>query len=90
MSIYSALMVAGTPAMNVVFMALLGASGYMAPDAAGTVTAQASGVQTMMSVSYIWIETVAYGVAALLISMWTVEKNLSEEQAAIVSRKSGV
>lgn len=87
MSIYSALMVAGTPIMNAVFMALLGGAGYVAPDVAGTVTTQASGVQTMISVSYIWIETVAYGVAALLISMWTVEKNLSEEQAVIAARK---
>lgn len=90
MSIYSALMVAGTPVMNAAFMALLGAAGYVAPSAAGTVTAQTSGAQMMICVSYIWIETVAYGVAALLISMWTVEKNLSEEQAAIASRKSGV
>ncbi len=73
--------------MNAVFMALLGVAGYVAPDATGTVNAQASGVQTMISISYIWIETVAYGVAALLIFMWTVEKNLSEEQAAIAARK---
>lgn len=87
MSIYSALMVAGTPVMNAVFMALLGMAGYVAPDSAGTVTAQAAGVQTMISVSYIWIETVAYGIAALLITLWTVEKKLPEEQAAIAARK---
>ena len=88
MSIYSALMVAGTPVMNAVFMALLGAAGYVAPDAANTVTAQTSSVQSMISISYIWVETIAYAIAALLISIWTVEKNLPEEQAAIASRKS--
>ncbi len=87
MSIYSALMVAGTPVMNAVFMALLGASGYVAPDATGAIMDQTGAVQTTISISYIWVETVAYGVAALLISMWTVEKGLPEEQAAIAARK---
>lgn len=88
MSIYSALMVAGTPVMNAVFMALLGVAGYVAPDAANTVTAQTGSVQSMISISYIWVETIAYAIAALLISIWTVEKNLPEEQAAIAARKS--
>ena len=82
MSIYSALMVAGTPIMNAVFMALLNFAGYDA-----SASTQFGGVQSIIGVSYIWIETVAYGVAALLIMMWTVEKNLPEEQAAIAARK---
>lgn len=82
MSIYSALMVAGTPIMNAVFMALLNFSGYDA-----TAADQFGGVQSIIGVSYIWIETVAYGVAALLISLWTVEKKLPEEQSAIAQRK---
>ena len=89
MSIYSALMVAGTPVMNAVFMAILSAVGYAAPDAAGTVTAQSVNVEAAIGISYIWIETVAYALCALLISMWTVEKNLPEEQAAIAARKKG-
>ena len=87
MSIYSALMVAGTPIMNAVFMAILSAVGYVAPDAAGTVVAQSTNVQVAIGMSYIWIETVAYGLCALLIFLWTVEKNLPEEQAAIAARK---
>lgn len=87
MSIYSALMVAGTPVMNAVFMALLSAVGYVAPNAAGTVTAQTANVEAAIGISYIWIETAAYALCALLISMWTVEKNLPEEQAAIAARK---
>ena len=43
--------------------------------------------QVAIGVSYIWIETVAYAVCALLMLLWTVEKNLPEEQAAIAARK---
>ncbi|MCD7801347.1 MAG: MFS transporter [Clostridiales bacterium] len=83
MSIYSSLMVAATPIMNAVFMALLG-SGYDA-----TATAQTAATQSTIGISYIWIETVAYAVCAVLIAMFTVEKNLPEEQAAIAARKKG-
>jgi len=81
MSIYSSLMVAATPIMNAVFMALLGPSGYDA-----TAAAQTAGVQATITTSYIWIETVAYAVCALLIFLFTVEKKLPEEQAAIAER----
>ena len=87
MSIYSALMVAGTPICNAIFMAMLGAVGYVAPDAAGTVTAQAVNVRVAIGVSYIWIETVAYALCALLIFLWRVEKDLPAEQRAISERK---
>ena len=87
MSIYSALMVAGTPICNAIFMAILSAVGYVAPDAAGTVAAQTVNVQVAIGMSYIWIETVAYALCALLIFLWTVEKNLPEEQKAIAARK---
>ncbi|MCD8383184.1 MAG: MFS transporter, partial [Clostridiales bacterium] len=83
MSIYSSLMVAATPIMNAVFMAMLG-SGYDA-----NATAQAAATQSTISVSYIWIETVAYAVCAVLIALFTVEKHLPEEQAAIAARKKG-
>ena len=49
--------------------------------------AQSTNVQVAIGMSYIWIETVAYGLCALLIFLWTVEKNLPEEQAAIAARK---
>ena len=88
MSIYSSIMVAATPICNAIFMAMLGSAGYVPPDAAAAVVSQTAAAQTAISVSYIWIETVAYAVCALLIFLWTVEKNLPEEQAAIAARKA--
>jgi GPH family glycoside/pentoside/hexuronide:cation symporter len=82
MSIYSSLMVAASPIMNSVFMAMLGGAGYDA-----TAAVQTAGVQSTITVSYVWIETIAYAVCAALIFLFTVEKNLPEEQAAIAERK---
>lgn len=82
MSIYSSLMVAATPICNSLFMAMLGAAGY---DAAASV--QSAAVQSTISVSYIWVETVAFAICAVLVFFFTVEKNLPEEQAAIAARK---
>ncbi len=88
MSVYSALMVAGTPVCNAVFSAILGVSGYnQNAEAALNTLGQSATAQTAISISYIWAETVAYAVCALLIFMWTVEKDLPEEQAAIAARK---
>ena len=90
MSIYSSIMVAVTPVCNAIFMAMLGATGYVAPPADAAAAAQMTqnvGVQVAIGVSYIWIETVAYAICALLMVLWTVEKNLPEEQAAIAARK---
>ena len=86
MSIYSALMVAGTPICNAIFSGILSASGYN-QNAAAQGAAQAAAAQTAISISYIWVETVCYAICALLIFLWTVEKNLPEEQAAIAARK---
>lgn len=86
MSVYSALMVAGTPVCNAIFSAILSASGYN-QDAAAQGVAQTTTVQTAISISYIWVETVCYAICALLIFLWTVEKNLPQEQAAIAARK---
>lgn len=89
MSIYSSIMVAATPVCNAIFMAMLGGSGYVAPDAnSATDLVQSATVQSTIAVSYIWIETVAYAACAVLIFMWTVERNLPEEQKVIASRKS--
>lgn len=82
MSIYSSLMVAASPVCNSLFMAMLGAAGY---DAAAA--AQTAAVQSTISVSYIWIETIAFAVCAGLIFFFTVEKDLPREQAAIAARK---
>ena len=88
MSIYSSLMVAGTPICNAIFSGLLNASGYdQSADVALNIAGQSASAQAAITVSYIWIETVAYALCALLIMLWTVEKNLPQEQAAIAERK---
>lgn len=88
MSIYSSLMVAATPIMNAVFMGMLGAADYVAPtDGNAQALVQSAGVQSTITVSYIWVETIAYAVCALLIFLFTVEKNLHDEQKAIAERK---
>ena len=71
MSIYSSLMVAATPIGGAIIQAL----NALMP------------ITTASSVNYIWIETVAYGICAVLILFFNVEKNLSQEQAAIAARK---
>ena len=50
---------------------------------------QGTAAQNALSISYIWIETVCYAVCGVLIFLFTVEKNLKEEQAAIAARKKG-
>lgn len=56
-------------------------------DAALNTLGQSAAARSAISVSYIWVETVAYAVCAVLIFLWTVEKDLPEEQAAIARRK---
>lgn len=90
MSIYSSIMVAGTPVCNAIFSGLLGMAGYdQAADVALGTAAQTEAVKNIISVSYIGVETVAYLVCAVLIFFFTVEKKLPEEQAAIAERKQG-
>lgn len=90
MSIYSSVMVAATPICNAVFMAMLGGSGYVAPPkdaAAAAAMTQSAAVQSTISISYIWIETVAYAICAALMLLWTVERDLPAEQETIAQRK---
>ncbi len=88
MSVYSALMVAGTPICNAIFSGILGVSGYdQNADVALNTLGQSVAAQRAISISYIWVETVGYAICALLIFLWTVEKNLPQEQAAIAARK---
>lgn len=89
MSIYSSIMVAATPVCNSIFSAILNASGYdQAADIALGTAAQTAGAQMAISVGYIWVETIAYVICAVLIFFFTVEKNLPEEQKAIAARKN--
>ena len=86
MSIYSSLMVAASPVMNAVFSAILNAVGYDQNLVVGT-GMQSALAQTGISVSYIWIETVAYAVCAVLLFLFFhVEDNLKAEQAEIDKR----
>ena len=88
MSIYSSIMVAATPICNSIFSALLKIAGYdQSADVAMGTLAQSAAAKSMISISYIWIETIAYAICAVLILFWTVEKKLPEEQAAIAARK---
>ena len=86
MSIYSSLMVAASPVMNAVFSAILNAVGYDQNLVVGT-GMQSALAQTGISVSYIWIETVAYAVCAVLLrSFFYGAANLKAEQAALAKR----
>lgn len=89
MSIYSSIMVAGTPICNSIFSAVLGMSGYnQNADVALGTAGQTAAAQAAISVSYIWVETIAYVICAALILFFTIEKKLPEEQAAIAARKT--
>lgn len=82
MSVYSSLAVASAPVANAAFSAALAHAGYdqHASAALGT-AAQSAAVRQVISVGYIWTETVCYTVAGiLLLGFWTVEKNLANER----------
>ena len=87
MSIYSSIMVAATPICNAIFSAILNGSGYAQGAGGALGTAGQTAAQGAITVSYIWIETIAYALCAVLMLLWTVEKNLPEEQKAIAERK---
>ncbi len=71
MSIYSSLMVAATPVGGAIMQAL---NAMM-------------DIHVASSINYVWVETVAYAIAGALVLMFTVEKNLVEEQKVIAARK---
>ena len=62
--------------------AVLGVSGYdQAADVALGAAAQTAGVRGAISVSYIWMETIAFAVCAVMILFFTVERELKDAQA---------
>lgn len=71
MSIYSSIMAAATPIATGIFNAISG----------GGANATAN------TVSYIWIETVAYGVCGVLMLFFTVEKLLPNDRIVILERQ---
>lgn len=84
MSIYSSIMVAGTPICNAIFSAILNVCGYnQNADITLGILGQSARVQTAISVSYIWVETISYVICAVLIFFFTVEKDLAKEKASI-------
>ncbi|MCD8161762.1 MAG: MFS transporter [Clostridiales bacterium] len=85
MSLYSSVAVAATPVCNAFFMAILGWAGY---DQSGAAAAQSGAVQSAITVSYIWVESIAYILCAVLILFFAVERNLPAEQAAIQARRT--
>jgi GPH family glycoside/pentoside/hexuronide:cation symporter len=91
MSVYSSLMVASTPVMTAIFIgAILPAIGYDSEAFTALVVAGqgvGSTALTAINVSYVWIETIAYAVCAVLLIFFVVEKNLKEDQAKIRERQ---
>lgn len=86
MSIYSSLMVAASPIGTSILNALLKASGFDKSIVFGEGTQAATAISAL-TVSYIWIETICYGICAVLILAFNVEKNLAHEQDEIKKRK---
>ncbi|MBQ6409575.1 MAG: MFS transporter [Butyrivibrio sp.] len=86
MSIYSSLMVAASPIGTSIFNGLLSASGFDPTIVFGE-GVQTASAKMALSISYIWIETICYGICALLILAFGVEKNLKAEQEEIKKRK---
>jgi GPH family glycoside/pentoside/hexuronide:cation symporter len=87
MSIYSSIMVAGTPICNAIFSAVLGLAGYDQAAVVGE-TVQSVAAQSAITGCYIWTETIAFAVCTALMILWTVEKKLPEEQESIKRRKN--
>jgi len=86
MSIYSSLMVAASPIGTSIMNGLLSAAGFDQTLVFGE-GVQIASARSALVVSYIWIETICYGICALLILAFTVEKNLKHEQDEIKKRK---
>lgn len=72
MSIYSSIMVAATPVCMAIFN---GISALIADKG------------LVASISYVWIETIAYAVCGILLLFFTVEKNLDADQKEIIERQ---
>jgi GPH family glycoside/pentoside/hexuronide:cation symporter len=93
MSVYSSLMVASTPVMTAIFNALLGGIHYnaeafqLAVETGVGIGTISKGATAAITVSYVWIETIAYAVCAVLLIFFVVEKNLKADQLKIRERQ---
>ena len=82
MSVYSSLSVAGGSVMSALFNGVLARTGYdqCASTALGT-AAQNAAVRHVIAGGYIWVETLSYVAAGLLLlAFWKVEKDLAARQ----------
>lgn len=89
MSIYSSLMVASTPIMSAVLMGVLNSIGY---DSVALETAVEAGTvdavtRNSITACYVWVETIAYALAGILLILFTVEKGLKKDQETIKARQ---
>lgn len=81
MSIYSSIMVAATPIMNAVFSAILKVVGYnQSANVELGLLAQETSAKNAITVSYIWIETIAYIVCGVIIYFFNAEKKITEKE----------
>ena len=88
MSIYSSIMVAGTPVCNAIFSGILNLCGYnQNGDVALGIMGQSTLVQGAITASYVWTETIAYVICAVCMVFFTIEKNLPKEQEEIAKRR---
>jgi hypothetical protein len=93
MSVYSSLMVASTPVMTAIFNARLGGIHYnaeafqLAVETGVGIGTISKGATAAITVSYVWIETIAYAVCAVLLIFFVVEKNLKADQLKIRERQ---
>ena len=83
MSIYSAIMIVSVPLTIGIFSGLMGGAGFVSLE--GAVQPQA--VRSVVSISYIWVETAVYVICCILMLLFTVEKNLDQDHQAIRARQ---
>jgi GPH family glycoside/pentoside/hexuronide:cation symporter len=86
MSIYSAIMIAAVPVTVGIYNGLVGAAGFMS-GTDGSWIEQPVAVGSVITVSYIWVETIAYAICAVMMIFFSVEKHIKNDQNAIKERQ---
>jgi GPH family glycoside/pentoside/hexuronide:cation symporter len=89
MSVYNVIAVALVGICTGIFNGWLAGAGYVAPytDAAGQLVAvQSAGVQSVITFSFVGLETITGILLAVLLLFFTVEKGLDKKQAEIKAR----
>lgn len=83
MSIYSSIMVAATGFCTAIFNAMIGVGSTYD----STISIQPQNVINSISISYVWVETIAYAICAVLLIFFIVEKNLKSDVEKIIDRQ---